>query len=425
MCKLSSGVAITGMGIVCSIGSNIREFEESLKNGKSGFDFSHSDNIKAPLGMGAYIKGFNFISLTERFRDEANELSAKAVQCARRSPFSVQVSTVAALEAWVSASLAEKSADSERIGIIVAGSNISQDHHYQMSLKHKEMPEYITPSYAVQYNDFDHVGTISEIFGINGEGFTAGGASASGNVGIVKGFQMVKSGTADICLVIGSLADLSPVEFQSFINLDAMGGKRFAKQPDKACRPFDTKHEGFIYGQAGACLILESVDSAERRGVLPYAGLLGGSVVLDGNRLSNASKDGEVRAMQRALSISGVESGSIGYINTHGTSTPMGDRVELEAISSVFGSNLSDIWINSTKGLTGHCLYSAGVVEAIASIIQMNGGFVHPNINLENPILEGFRFSPQTRTAADIRCVMSNSFGFGGMNTSIILKRMD
>lgn len=417
-------VAITGMGIVCSIGHNTMEFGNSLRSGKSGIGFSCYDKSQFPLDVGAYINDFNFLRHVGCFTDAAKELSQRAVQCARRSPFAVQVSAAAALEAWIAGELIEKPVDGERIGIIAAGSNISQNHHYRMGLKYKESPDYINPSYAVQYNDFDHIGTLSEIFGINGEGFTAGGASASGNVGIIKGFQMVEHGLVDVCVVIGSLADLSPVEMQSFINLDAMGGKRFKEQPEKACRPFDAEHEGFIYGQAGACLILESMNSAERRGIVPYAEILGGSIVLDGNRLSNPNKSGEMRAMEYALEKSGIERNQISYINTHGTSTPMGDRVELEAIRDVFGSSLSTIWINSTKGLTGHCLYSAGVVEAIASVIQMKEGFLHPNINLDNPIAEGYRFSPRTRIMADLQYVMSNSFGFGGINTSIVLKRM-
>lgn len=417
-------VAITGMGIVCSIGHNTMEFGNSLRSGKSGIGFSCHGKSQSPLEVGAYIKDFNFLQHMGRFTDAAKELSQRVIQCVRRSPFAVQVSAAAALEAWIAGELVEKPVDGERIGIITAGSNISQTHHYRMGLKYTESPDYITPSYAVQYNDFDHIGTLSEIFGINGEGFTVGGASASGNVGIIKGFQLVENGMADVCLVIGSLADLSPVEIRSFINLDAMGGKRFREQPDKACRPFDAEHEGFIYGQAGACLILESMDSAERRGIVPYAEILGGSIVLDGNRLSNPNKSGEMRAMEYALEKSGIERNQIGYINTHGTSTPMGDRVELEAIRDVFGPSLSAIWINSTKGLTGHCLYSAGVVEAIASVIQMKEGFLHPNVNLDNPIAEGYRFSPKTRITADLQYVMSNSFGFGGINTSIVLKRM-
>jgi malonyl-ACP decarboxylase len=156
--------------------------------------------------------------------------------------------------------------------------------------------------------DTDHIGTISEIFNIAGEGFTVGGASASGNIGIIKGFQMIQLGIVDACIVVGALADLTNMELQGFYNIGAMGGKTFHDKPEKACRPFDRDHEGFIYGQASGCLILESFESAQKRNIPLLAEMLGGSIILDSNRLSDPNENGEIKAMESALKQAGITS---------------------------------------------------------------------------------------------------------------------
>jgi malonyl-ACP decarboxylase len=271
--------------------------------------------------------------------------------------------------------------------------------------------------------DTDHVGTLSEIFQIQGEGFTTGGSSASGNVAIIKACQAIRWGILDSCVVVGALADLSPMELQGFYNLGAMGGKRFHDQPGKACRPFDKDHEGFIYGQAGGCLVLESWESAQKRGIPILAQIAGGALVLDGNRLPNPNTHGEARAMTSALKQAGVQPGDIDYLNAHGSSSPLGDETEIDAVKKVFKENISHLRINSTKSLTGHCLTAAGVIETIATIIQMKEGFIHPNLNLEHPIDDECKFSRQQSIETSISTAMNNSFGFGGINTSVIIKK--
>ncbi len=417
-------VVVTGTGILSSIGCNTEEFSQSLKLGKCGVDFlqdSYGNDI--PVRIGAYIRDFNFVEFLKRCAFVKEELRNRASSCARRSPYPLQASVLAVLEAWGKAGLDVRPVSNEYKGIVISGSNLSQNFSYSMYKKFQSTPEYLLPSYALHFMDTDHVGTLSEIFGIQGEGFNVGGASASGNVAIIKAMQLIRHKMVDVCLVVGTLADLSPVELMSFYSIGALGGKSFAGEPAKACRPFDMKHEGFIYGQASACLVLESRQSAERRGVKPIAELLSGAFVLDGNRTSEPSEDGEVRAMELALAKSGISVGEVDYINAHGTSTPRGDLTEIKAIKRVFNERHRDIWINSTKSLTGHCLYSAGVVEAVAAIMQMKEGFIHPNLNLENPVDEQCKFSRGTAFDADIKISLSNSFGFGGINSSIVLKR--
>lgn len=334
---------------------------------------------------------------------------------------SVQAATAAALEAWTRADLTRKPISPERLGVVVAGNNLTKHVHYAMAPKFHNDPAYLPGRYAIQFLDTDHVGTLSEILEIRGEGFTAGGASASGNVGLIKGLQMLQLGLADGCLVVGGMTDLSPVEIQGFSNAGAMGGKQFVDEPDLACRPFDKDHEGFIYGQASACLFLETQTSAQRRGLPFLSELASGAMVLDGHRLSEPNVEGETRVMRTAMERAGITPDQVDYLNTHGSSSPLGDATEMKAVRNIWPEQTP--WLNATKGITGHCLCAAGVVEAAATILQMNRGFLHPNRNLDHPIDPQARFASGTAQEADLKVALSNSFGFGGINSSIVLKK--
>ena len=419
----TSKVGITGMGIVSSIGDDVSAFCNSLKGGKSGIkQVARTKESKVSVDIAAEIQDFSFLELLNRFQDLSDEKLNHARRLGQRAPFAIQLSIIAALEAWHHAQLFSHQPLSERMGLMVAGQNSTQHYQYDLISKFKKNPEYLSPRYALEFLETNQVGVLSELLGIQGEGLVVGGASATGNVGIIKGTQLVLSGLVDICLVVGVVADLSPMDIQGFINVGAMGGKKYINQPEKACRPFDTRHEGFIYGQASACIILESESSARERGVPVVAEIKGGALNLDGNSSSNPNVHGESRAMLSALRQAGLLASDVDYINTHGSSAPLGDKIEAEAISQVF-EHASGWWLNSTKSLTGHCLYSAGVVEAIATVEQMREGFIHPNKNLDDPIRDDLPFCGAEAIDHRIDVAVSNSFGFGGINTSIVLQR--
>jgi malonyl-ACP decarboxylase len=423
---MPESVIVSGIGVISSIGHRINEFSLGLREGRSGIGWlKPSSGPSISVKIGAEVRDFDFKSqLRQNWQYPLGEgILEKADQCARRSPFPVQASVLSALQAWEGAQLHRQKIPSHRLGLVVAGHNLNQHDSFELYQKVQQAPEYLNPRTALHFMDTDHIGTLSEIFEIQGEGFTVGGASASGNVGILKGYQLVQWGIAEACMVVGGLSHLSPLELQAFYNLGAMGGKRFQNEPGKACRPFDKDHEGFIYGQGSGCLILESSESSRNRKVPPLAEILGGSLVLDGNQLSNPGENGEVRAMTSALQQANLKPEQIHYLNAHGTSSPLGDKTEIKAVKRVFRECLSQLWINSSKSLTGHCLSSAGVIECIASIIQMQEGFIHPNINLENPIDNECRFSRHKAEIVSIDTAMSNSFGFGGINSSIILRK--
>jgi malonyl-ACP decarboxylase len=417
-------ILVTGIGVVTSLGLDCARFSESLKQAKSGIGFLKpvSEHGGQEI-IAAELPEIRLNDILQSKQDFDGDIVAKAQECSSRVPSCMKSSICSSLEAWHHAGLHERPIPEERVGIVVAGHNLTGNYQFGLMEKFLKSPEYLSPWFAIHNLDSDHVGILSEIFSIHGEGFAVGDASASGNVGIIKALQLLELGYLDACLVVGAQADLSPMELQGYRNIGAYGGKQFADRPEGACRPFDRDHEGFIYGQGSGCLVLETHESAMRRGVLPLAEIVGGAIVLAGNRLSDPSETGEICAMRLALERAQVEPHEVQYINAHGTSSPLGDDVEVKAIKEVFQSHLPDVWINSTKGLTGHCLYSAGVIEAIATIIQMREGFVHGNANLNNPIDDECHFCSAQSTSANISTALSNSFGFGGVNTSIILKR--
>lgn len=413
-------IGITGAGVFSTFGPGVSVLENALLQGKSNFRHStRFPEISFPV-ISAELPFFSFDNIPSLFSDLPQELLQAASHAGRRTSHVVQSCLIAALEAWQQARLHKSLLDKRRLGIVVAGNNTTQRYYYDTYQSLEKKFNYLSPTYALHFMDTDLVGILSEVFGIHDEGFTVGGASASGNMGIIHAHRLIQQGFVDICMVVGALADLSPMEVQGFWSIGAMGSQKFQHQPLQACRPFDLEHDGFILGQSSACLILERIEINQKDRLL--AEIAGTAISLDANRYANPNLAGEIKAMQQALNNGKLNTPDIQYINTHGSSSPLGDATEIEAIKTVFGKNASKIWLNSTKSITGHCLWSAGIVEVIASLIQLRSEFVHPNLNLDNPIDHKCRFSRHQCESARIQFAMSNSFGFGGINTSIILK---
>lgn len=416
-------VYVSGMGSINAISNNISSFTTALQEGISGIGYVDYGNLMN-IHIGAMITEPDINHLLERYHDESPQLVMNAKKILRRTTKVEKTAVLACMEAWHQAGL-HTDDYGEDIGLVIGGSNLSQGLSYKMYSEFIQNPEYVSPVYASQFMDTNLVGYISELFGIYHEGFTIGGASASGNIALIKGMQMIQTGLCGKCIVIGALAELSPMELQSFINIGALAGKKFADYPLEACRPFDTCHEGFVYGQGCGCIILESENSMKLRGAHPVAEMLGSSMRLDGNRLTNPNMENESYVMHKAIQASGIDISDIDYINTHGSSSALGDECEAEAIQRTFGDSLQNIWVNSTKGLIGHCLYSAGVLEAIATIIQINNNFLHPNKNLLNPINNNIKFTKDTSVFCKMKTALTNSFGFGGINSSIVIRKVD
>ncbi|MFD4987457.1 beta-ketoacyl synthase N-terminal-like domain-containing protein [Streptomyces sp. NPDC058374] len=424
---MTSDVVVTGTGVLCALGPDTAAFAEALRAGRSGVAARPGGTAPGAPGpvLAADLRDFVFAEAVAARRHMPERLRRGALRTAGRSPLSVQASLAVALEAWESAGLHRAGGAPEpgRAALVVAGHNLGGAQSERVRPKFEADPAYLPPRYALHFQDTDHVGTVSQVLGITGEGCTVGGASASGTVGLAHGARLVASGEADVCLVIGALTELSPMERQAFFNLGAMAGGRGTDRPATRCRPFDRDREGFVPAQAAACLVLESAAHARARDAVPLAGLPGWAVRLDGNSLADPSEDGEARTMSAALARAGLPAERIGYVNTHGTASRLGDETELRALRRVFGPAAGRPWVNATKGLVGHGLCAAGVVEAVATVVQLRGGFVHPNANLECPIDEGIRFAGGRARTAEVEFALSSSFGFGGFNASVVLAR--
>ncbi|MFE6775910.1 beta-ketoacyl synthase N-terminal-like domain-containing protein [Streptomyces sp. NPDC057702] len=425
MTSADGGVAITGLGVQCAIGSGVEEFTRSLRDGVSGVTFEPpGPDLPPALGVVARQRRSPAEVLADHLPTVEPALVQRLRPLLRRATRSKQYALLAAVEAWSAAS-PPADRDATRTGLVVAGGNQAHQLYQEMGGKFRKAPSFVRPSYAIDLWDSDLLGTASELFGVLGEGVTTGGASAAGNVGLVTGARMIRDGYADVCLVIAPMTELSPVEQMAFFNLGALGAKERQEPAHERSRPFDTGHDGFVYGEGAAAMVLESRAHAAERGARPLARLLGGASVLHGSRLSGPSLPDEVRVMRRALADAGVTSSEVDYVNAHATSTPQGDEAEAAALREVLGEHVAAPWVNATKSLTGHCLGAAAAIEAVACVQQLRLGFVHPNANLREPIPTAapLRLAPAHAVTARPRHALNNAFGFGGINTCLVLGR--
>ena len=416
-------VLVTGMGVVCSIAHDVLSFGKALREGQSGIERIPDAGENQPA-FSAEIRGFDFHDALERRAALPGELRVMARRAGLRSPFALQAGIVAALEAWESAGLHQTPIPEDRLGLVVAGNNLTGKHAYGLYPKFLKNPAHLPGSSALRLLDTDHVAVLSEIFRIRGEGYTVGGASASGNVGIINASRLIELGAVDACLVVGALTDLSPLEKQAYFNVGAMVGQQ-PGDPKLVCRPFDENHKGFAYGQGSACLILEAESSVRRRKAGILAELAGYDLKLDANSSSDPREEGEVLVIKNAICRAALDARDITYVNAHGTGAPLGDSTELRALHRALGRSFTQTWVNATKALTGHCLCAAAVIEAVATIIQMAGNFIHPNINLSRAIDPNCRLVGARAEEAKIDFALSNSFGFGGFNSSIVLANLN
>ena len=414
-----SPVAITGMGVVCSIAHAIPEFTKAIREGRHGFtklpvDENHSVRI------GALVQDFVWRDWVASLKTSKPCMYPRARKVLNNTTESTRLSAYAATQAVRDAGLCELGDVADEVGLIVAGSNLAQDYIMQNWVRFRETGR-PNPRYALSFLDSNQVGCLSEILSIRGPGFTVGAAAASGNAALFQAFNWIRSGTVRRCLVVGARIAFTALDLEAFAILGAAYSGGWQDDPARACRPFDQAHEGFVWGQGAGCVVLESPDCVTGRKVLGE--LVGASMLLDGNHLSDPSQDADIRAMRLALNCGDLDPRSIGYINAHGTSSPLGDRTECAAIKSLFRSHLSNIWVNSTKSLTGHCFSASSVLELIACVVQLNNGFVHPNRNLDSPIDPELKLVGVKAEPLNAEYALSNGFGFGGMNSSVVVRK--
>jgi 3-oxoacyl-(acyl-carrier-protein) synthase len=416
---------VTGLGVVTALGETPDEFFASLVAGRSGIVRRRSvrpDEYSELLGD---LEGFDLDAHLGRVGCAyPSALLEQMRRTLRAATFSSRVTAAAAVQAAVGAGLLDSGIPPERIAHVLGGHNISARFSYDNTLTFQGEPDYIDPLHGFLALDTDIVAVVSEVLGIEGPSFLVGNACASSNTAVLAAVDLLRVGRADAVVVTGALCDVDPVTLHGWALLSAISCRSFNDDPARASRPFDGRREGFVPAHAAAAVVLERPRAARARGAVVRGELLGGGATCDASRVPTPRLRGQVRAIRTALEDAGVAPQEVGYVNAHAASTPLGDAVEVESLKTVFGDHAAALAVNSTKSMTGHCLGAAGMVELVATVLQLERGVLHPTINQEvpDPAL-GLDFVPNAAREQDVEVAISNSFGFGGLSTCLVLGR--
>ncbi|HKX86496.1 MAG TPA: beta-ketoacyl-[acyl-carrier-protein] synthase family protein [Flavobacterium sp.] len=402
-------VVITGMGIYSCIGTSLEEVKNSLYEGKSGIIY---DEERKEFGFRSALTG-----MVPR-PDLKNMLS-------RRQRISIGEETeyayMATLEAMKNAGIDEAFFEENEVGIIFGNDSVSLAVIEATDIVREKKDTALIGSGAIFKSMNSTVNmNLSTIFKLRGINLTVSAACASGSHSIGLGYHLIKSGLQEM-VICGGAQEINKYAMASFDGLGVFSPRE--ENPAKASRPFDASRDGLIPSGGGATLILESYESAVKRGAPIVAEVVGYGFSSNGGHISTPNVDGPAAAMRKALEQAGLRPDQIDYINAHATSTPVGDANEAKAIYEIFGE--SNPLVSSTKSMTGHECWMAGASEVIYSILMMQNSFVAPNINFETPDEDSKKLNLATTTInKKIDLFLSNSFGFGGTNSALIVKKI-
>ena len=400
-------VVITGMGIYSCIGKNLQEVKDSLYNGKSGIIY---DPVRAEFGYRSALTGFvedpDLKSyLSRRQRISMGEESRYAY--------------MATIEAMQNAKMDEDFFGQHEVGIIYGNDSTALSVIESIDTIREKKDTTLVGSGAIfKAMNSSVTMNLSTIFKLTGINFTLSAACASGSHSIGIAYHLIKSGLRD-CIITGGAQEINHLAMASFDGLGVFAMRQH--EPTKASRPFDKERDGLIPSGGAATVILESYESALKRGAPILAEVVGYGFSSNGAHISTPNVEGPSRAMSKALLDASLEASAIDYVNAHATSTPVGDANEAKAIFNIFGK--SNPLVSSTKSMTGHECWMAGASEVIYSVLMMKNNFVAPNINLENPDEDSIKLNiARERVDKKIDVFLSNSFGFGGTNSALIVK---
>jgi 3-oxoacyl-[acyl-carrier-protein] synthase II len=402
------------MGAITPIGNNVKTFWENIKKGKCGIDFIKSfDTSEFKVKIAAEVKDF----------DPADVLDLKELK--RMDKFS-QMGTAAAIEAVNDAGLSNEDDSRENWGVILGtgvGGFITIEKENRKIIE--KGPGRVSPFFIPMALCNIASANIAIKFGIKGICDTVITACASGTSSIGNAYRVLQQNQADLIIAGGSEAAITPLALAGFTS---MGALCTHNKPEQASIPFDIRRSGFVMGEGAGIVILETLKHAQKRGANIYAEVVGYGATCDAYHLTAPAPGGEggARAMKMAIDNSGINEEQISYINAHGTSTPYNDKNETEAIKTIFKEKAYNIPISSTKSMTGHMLGAAGAAEAIVCIKAMEEGFIPPTIGLQERDPEcDLDYVPLKGRNQNLQYTLSNSFGFGGQNASILLKKWE
>lgn len=410
---MNKRVVITGAGVVHALGTEADEFWEKIAAGESGVSkIENFDASEFPSQIAAEIKDF----------DPGKYIDRKE---AKRMALYSQYAIVSSLKALEDADLELTDDIADRAGVIV-GSGIGgiEVFEEQVEKLHKRGPRRISPFFIPMMIANMAAGNVAIYANAKGPNMNTVTACASGTSAIGEAFETIKRGAADIMIAGGTEAAISPSALAGFGNMKALSTRN--DEPQKASRPFDKDRDGFVMGEGAGVLILEELETAKARGANILAEIVGYGASGDAYHITSPAPEGEgaSRAMLAAIERSGLELTDIDYINAHGTSTPLNDEYESTAIKNVFGDHAYDLTVSSSKSMTGHLLGAAGGVEALITTMAVKNDLVPPTINF-NEGGEGcdLNYQPNQAGKKTIKAALSNSFGFGGQNACIIIKK--
>lgn len=408
-------VVVTGMGVISPIGNTLKDYWENLLAGKSGIDYiTRFDTSDFDTKFAGEVKDF----------EPANYMDRKEV---RRMDLFTQYAMAAAELAVQDAELSFEGVDRDRTGVIVSsGIGGIETFERQAKILLERGPQRISPFFIPMLIADIAPGYISIRYGLRGSNFATVSACASSSHAIGEAFHTIQRGDADVMICGGAEAAITPLGVGGFNAMKALSTRNDA--PQKASRPFDSQRDGFVMGEGAGIVILESEEHAARRGAKMYAEVAGVAYTGDAHHITAPAPEGQgaAKAMRLALQNGHLQPQDIDYINTHGTSTPHGDVAEVQAIKHVFGDHAYQLSINSTKSMVGHLLGASGGVEFIATVLAIRDDVLHPTINQEAPDpacdLDCAANEPRKRP---VRAALSNSFGFGGHNVTLALKKLE
>ena len=406
-------VVVTGIGAVTPLGLNAKDYWNSLVAGKSGAaTITYFDTSLFGTHFACEVKGFKATDFLDR----------KAAQ--RMDPFA-QYAVVASDEAVKDSELPLKDLDPDRLGCVY-GSGIGGMITYenQFSNYKEGGPRRISPFFIPMLIPDIAASQISMKHGLKGPTYATVSACATSNHAIGDSYRIIQYGDADVMVCGGSEAPITPMGLGGFDSMKALSTRNDA--PEKASRPFDAQRDGFVMGEGGATLVLEELEHALKRGAKIYAEVVGIGNTADAYHITAPAEGGEgaVRSMKRALKDASITPEAIDYINVHGTSTPLGDVAENTAIKTTFGEHAKKLNISSTKSMTGHLLGAAGAIEAIAAIMACHTDTIPPTINQEFPDPQcDLNYTPNVAAKRTVNYALSNTFGFGGKNATLLVKK--
>jgi len=407
-------VVVTGLGAVSPLGNDVATTWDGLVAGKSGIDFIRAfDASDYPVRIGAEVKDF----------DPAGLASPKELRkLARYTQFSLAAGKEAVDDAGLLGAY-----EPERIGIVLGSAvgdigGIASQEQTRLERGHSRVAPWFIPSVLTDAAS----GQLAIAFGFKGVNFACVAACATGSYTIGEGAEIVRRGAADAILAGGAEAALTPLILAGFCNMRGLAAEE--EYPPRASRPFDATRAGFVIGEGAGILVLEELEAARARGAQIYAEVLSYGASNDAFHIAQPDPEatGVARMMREAVAAGRIELEQVGYINAHGTATPLGDAAETKAIKAAFGDHAYKLAVSSTKSMLGHCLGAAGALEAMACVLALKHGVIPPTINYQHPDPDcDLDYVPNTAREVELSYALSNGMGLGGHNGCVLLGKVD